>query len=171
MSKRFGRNQRRKMRQIVADLERAASLANRSAEAERRSVHELESRITDWAREVQRLALSDTAYAREFASRAVQDIYGPIFQFAPPERLAALMNEGPIDYQTASRVLDLTLFLVDVHRDKIRPGYIFEIQSRKTGRHVLAMDEQAMDCGLTDQRTIYWIAEQLAGGLARAQRN
>lgn len=62
MSKRFGRNQRRKMREHVAALTRGIESATMTIAEERRHSSELRARLNIWARDILQLMGRDSAF-------------------------------------------------------------------------------------------------------------
>lgn len=67
MSKRYGRNQKRRHRQMISDLTKSALVASQGAEHARRSLALLKSAVSDWDEEIRRLLGTDTAFRFETA--------------------------------------------------------------------------------------------------------
>lgn len=74
MSKRFGRNQRRKMRAEIAELREGLERMTMRYVDERRRANNLESNLTAWATDVTQLIGRDSAFNQQAQRIAVQDV-------------------------------------------------------------------------------------------------
>ncbi len=133
MAKRFGRNQRRHMREEIATKNELLSEAlNRSA-ARGREAAELRSRLETWARDVMRLMGDDSAFNERVKRMAVDDRYvdmgwhltNPIVDMPPISR-----DARPMPPMTVRTIITALIWRLHMSRDEFRPMIRIELENR-----------------------------------------
>lgn len=131
MAKRFGRNQRRHMREEIATKNELLSEAlNRSA-ARGREAAELRSRLERWAGDVMRLMGDDSAFNERVKRMSIDDGYAAGGQL----RLSPTYDLGPIGPRDApplmvQTVITALIWRLHMSRDEFRPMIRIELENR-----------------------------------------
>lgn len=122
MSKRFGRNQRRHMRdEIATSREMLSEAMNRSA-ARGREVAELKHRLTSWAGDIAQLLGPESAFNEQVMRREIRDMraLGGALRMLPPVRLSAPLlgpDEVP-QFAEVGSVIEAAIYLARVDGDE-----------------------------------------------------
>lgn len=157
MSKRFGRNQRRAMREVIArkdsaldgafeEIDRQRALTKRAWEKAKL----LEDRLSRWASRIHAIVGPGSAFALDPATQKVSDDYfemialgGRPHRIRPPRALSLvdLLESKPMPIDTAYMVVEAFALFAEHHEDALRHRQIVEIRSRD-GRLALTMDDR-----------------------------
>lgn len=157
MSKRFGRNQRRAMRQVIASKDAALDGAFEEIDRQRAltkrawdQTHRLEARLSRWASRIHAIVGPGSAFALDPATQEVSDDYfemialgGRPHRIRPPRSLslADLMHSSAMPVDTADMIVEAFAMLAERHDDRLRMRQIVEIRT-KDGRQALTMDDR-----------------------------
>lgn len=157
MSKRFGRNQRRAMRAIIAskdsaldgafeEIDRQRALTKRAWE----QTHRLEQQLSRWAMRIHALVGPGSAFALDPETQAVANDYfemiavgGRPHHIRPPRPLSIgdLLENRPMRVDTAEMIVEAFAFFASRHDDRLRMRQIVELRSRD-GQQALMMDDR-----------------------------
>lgn len=131
MAKRFGRNQRRHMREEIATKNELLSEAlNRSA-ARGREAAELRARLERWAADVMRLMGDDSAFNERAKRMSIDDSYAAYGEL----RLSPSYDLGPIGPRAAppmmvQTIITALIWRLHMSRDEFRPMIRIELENR-----------------------------------------
>ena len=157
MSRRFGRNQRRKMREEIAThamllRQSQASLASESEARlkEKRKRLELAGDLQEWARRIADLLGTDSAFARKLIEKGVDpSLFRAIVEMGNPMRgeiprpLLPFAPDDPIPVNMAAKLIDLFSIHASIDRDQIAFRRRFLIRGPQ-GARALMMDERTL---------------------------
>lgn len=137
MSKRFGRNQRRKMREEIAMKNEMLSEALGRSDAKAREVQELRNRLSLWAEDIAHLLGPESAFNERVMRREVRDIhaFSGVLQMLPPVRLltpARVPEEMP-QFASIGSVIEAAIYLARLGgspADKMRRELRIVLESR-----------------------------------------
>lgn len=171
MSKRFGRNQKRKLR---ADVERFRGAADRLADkvtAETRRYGELEGRVEDWSRAI----LSQLGPGHPFNERIMELVEKRLPElyerrrFSPPGREMTsyqTLERHTAHPRVAQAIIEAVAHLVEVGADRVTPTVRCIIRAPdKSAAYMI--DERALQDGRRDPRFVTWISREVARKLAQ----
>lgn len=163
MSKRFGRNQKRKMREQIAHLEKKAI----EGDWWRTESLSLESRLVNWARSMNSYLGSDHPLNERIHKITLQRVpyLEERLRFNKPLTLQKAMDINLSDFSTACEYIDTVLHVVNVHRDKVSHSVRVELLSPDQ-RSYFAIDESELKNGRRDPRFIHWMSEEIASRLS-----
>jgi hypothetical protein len=173
MSARFGRNQRRKMREAhAAELAMQAMLLRMSQAAladQSEAYHRekgkrvaLEQELTEWARRILLLLGEDSAFARHMA---VTKVHAPVMASAKAGRpmrlnqlppLASLVSSGPVPLRVALQTVEAFAVFAEARRDDLAYRVRFLIEGPDGARALMV-----------DQSTLYRLRDGSEAGLRR----
>lgn len=156
MSSRFGRNQRRKMREEIAkrdrEISRLEAVATEHYErmlAEKRKRIATEGDLQEWARRIADLLGTDSAFARELVEKGVDPgLFRSIVEMGNPMRgeiPRPLMpfSDEPIPVSMAAKLINLFSIHATIDRDQIAHRRRFLIRGPQ-GARALMMDERSI---------------------------
>lgn len=163
MAKRFGRNQRRHMREEIATKNELLSEAlNRSA-ARGREANELRGRLETWARDVMHLMGDDSAFNERVKRMAVDDRYADMGRL----QLSPIYDLGPIGPRDApplmvQTIITALIWRLHMSRDEFRPMIRIELENRfkEPVGYALAEDHR------WTERDIEYLSRRIATGMA-----
>jgi hypothetical protein len=133
MAKRFGRNQRRKMREHIEQQRRSFLEMHGELMRVRKHCAALDRRLNEWAGDVARLMGSDSAFNEQVRRMAVEDIngYGGVLQLMPQISLSAPVAHGGmpmmVTYETVIRAL---IWRLHMSRDEFSGVVRIELENR-----------------------------------------
>jgi hypothetical protein len=160
MSKRFGRNQKRRMREEMTRLQRQSY-------ADSVKAFNLQSRMVSWAKsmksyvgthhplneEVERIMLQRCPHLQER------------YRFMAPVKLSTLLDQSLNYLDVAQEYIQTVLHVVSIRRDEIRPSIIAELVSPDK-QCFYAIDEDFLNQGRKDSKFVHWLSDELAIKLA-----
>jgi hypothetical protein len=132
MAKRFGRNQRRKMRDEIASVQWELKSSRKSENETNARYVELSRRLTSWAEEVLRLMGQDSAFNEQVRRMAVEDVrsYGGVLRLAPPIRMPVFSpREKPIPLSSYT-VIEALIWRLHVSADEFSDMVRIELENR-----------------------------------------
>lgn len=170
MGKRFGRNQKRKMREEIQRKDNALDECFRLRDGLERNLRDLHFKMEGWARDIVHVFGRDTPFAAEYGRRAISYIprAGDRLQFSPPPRpmqlheLQAMTLEDAVT--VSRRVLEAFVTVLDVYPDKFEPRILVELDAGNVGRSYYAIDRTMLES--LPPRAVEGIAAEIAKGLA-----
>ncbi len=138
MAKRFGRNQRRHMREEIARLDRAHRYAVDRYEQAERDAGVLRSRLERWATDIRHLLGDESAFNETVRRIEVDNVrdYGGGLRLAPQSpTVAPVRTRGEMPfYGSVSTVIEAALYVANVSVD-IRERMSQQVRIRLTGRN------------------------------------
>lgn len=171
MSRRFGRNQRRAMRETIAEKDRQiavsnemfSEVSNRSA-ARKREADELRGRLETWARDVMRLMGDDSAFNERVKRMTVDERFagGGLLQLAPIVDLPPISRGVEPMPTTVQTVISALIWRLHMSRDEFRPMIRIELENRfkEPVGYALAEDHR------WTERDIEYLSRRIAGEMA-----
>lgn len=160
MSKRFGRNQRRQMREQIAGLAAYGREAFDKYERVSREARELRDRLERWAHDVVQLMGRDSAFNEQIARRGVEDVYamGGELRLSPARLLPVTRRPGAMPVAAVETVMRALIWRLNVSRDEFMPKVriILENRYREPVGYALEPDHRWTD------RDVAYLAEQIA---------
>lgn len=171
MSKRFGRNQKRKMREEIQRKDNALDECFRLQDGLEQNLRDLRYKMEMWARDIVHVFGRDTPFADEYGRRATSYTprAGDRLQFSPPPRpmqlreLQAMTLEDTVT--VSRRVIEAFVAVLDIYPDKFEPRILVELDAGQIGRSYYAIDRKMLES--LPPRAVEGIAVQIAEGLAR----
>lgn len=132
MAKRFGRNQRRKMREALAEKQDALENAVIGRVEERRRANELEARLSRWAKDVVQLMGRDSAFNEQVRRMQVSESTLQSGRFRFPTVNIARFSPHPMRMPVASvqTVLEALIWRLHLSREELRPMIRIELENR-----------------------------------------
>lgn len=150
MSARFGRNQRRKMREQVASLTASRDTHVRRTVEAQAETREIASRLHRWAEDIAQLMGPDSAFNEQVRLMGVEDVhsYGGRLRLAPVDLARFAPNCASVGIASVSTVIEALIWRLHLSRDEFRPmvrielvnryaqpvGYVLPIGHKWTGR-------------------------------------
>lgn len=164
MSKRFGRNQRRKMRAEIAELMESRERITMRFVDERRRNNELSAQLSSWAQDVVDLIGRDSAFNLQAQSIAVQDVgvFGDSINLDQGVRLARMGGVvKPGDVPTlipARQVIRALIWRLRLSTDGLGTQVRIQLENehREPVAYVLGVDQR------WTERDIRYIANDIA---------
>ena len=141
MAKRFGRNQRRKMREEIAAANEWADYWQHWAEQYRHNAVVLRGRLNRWADDVRSLMGADSAF-NEQISRVRSDPWGPTIRLNPQSHCVATMPFAPVEAIEAQRVIEALIYRLDVKRDNYSEMVRIELVNEREETIAYAVSER-----------------------------
>lgn len=176
MSSRYGRNQRRRHREEIAELRQIGHFVNDLAEARKNEISDLQRRMSAWAANIRRMLGPDHPFNEEVKKRVMESLnMRPMVQVYLPDRLSLadlIPTTGSIVARdVAATTLDLICHYLIVR--KFEPGgmprAIFRLVSGDGAESSYAIDHIALIEGRRDPRFMEWLAEELVRALNRPE--
>lgn len=138
MSKRFGRNQRRKMRAQLADIQDKFEKAVVTGCDERRRANELAGRLERWARDIQNLLGHESAFNEQVRRMEVESLrsFDGRLRLSPQRDIARFdpVSEISVAYQgSVSSIIEAAIYVANVSselRGHMREQVRILLQSR-----------------------------------------
>jgi hypothetical protein len=156
MSKRFGRNQKRKMREEMTRLKEEHRYSTIKA-------LNLESRMSLWARQMNSY-LGPSHPLNERIQTIVlsrNPVLSDRYRFMKPISFQEIMNQSLEDISIARDYIETVLHLVSVRKDDIGYSVIAELVSQDKQCYY-AIDESYLKNGRQDPRFVHWLSKELA---------
>ncbi len=164
MARRFGRNQRRQMREQIATAQRAHAYAtDRYREAEK-TANQLRDRLERWAEEIRHIMGDDSAFNEQLrVIRMRRENMHDTLRLSPIRALPGLSSKEPPVYDTVGDIINVA---------------IFRCMTGDLGRHIelkiVGPDGALVGYGLSKDlerrwspRTIRYVADMIALEMAR----
>jgi hypothetical protein len=130
MARRFGRNQRRQMREEIATKNELLSEAlNRSA-ARGREVDMLRGRLEQWAGEVVHLMGRDSAFNERVAKMTVNDRYMDRLRLRPIEFVPLGRGPDRMPVATVETIITALIWRLRMSRDEFQHMIRIELEAR-----------------------------------------
>ena len=131
MSKRFGRNQRRKLREEIATKNEMLSEALNRSRARKIEADELRSRLHTWAEDVAQLMGPDSAFNEQVRRMGVEDVhsFGGRLQLAPI-RLSPVAPTFAGQMTSVETVINALIWRLHLSRDEFRHLIRIELENR-----------------------------------------
>lgn len=160
MSKRFGRNQRRKMREALAERQDAFERAVIREIEERRRANELSSRLHRWAEDVAQLMGPDSAFNEQVRRMAVEDVrsFGGRLRLSPVDLMRIVPRSAPVPMTSVVTIIEALIWRLHLSRDEFRPMVRIELENRyaEPVGYALAEDHR------WTERDVRYLAERIA---------
>lgn len=169
MSKRFGRNQKRKMREELSNLEYLKNESEGLKNYYRDKFHDYELRLTSWAKRMNHLVGPEHPLNEEIHRIFLKrnpNIHER-FKFMKPTRLSLTdaLDKSLSDPYIASEFIQTVLHTVDLRRDTNTFRVIVQLLAPDKQCYY-AIDDQILYEGRTDPKFIYWLSESIAHKLS-----
>lgn len=159
MAKRFGRNQKRRMREEIAHLEKKVI----EGESWRNKSLSLEGRLVNWARSMNSYLGSEHPLNEQIHKIMLQRVpyLDERLRFSGRRSLQHAMDINLSDFTTTCEYINAVLHIVNVHRDKVPHSVRVELLSPDQ-RSYYAIDESWLKNGRKDPKFINWMSEEIA---------
>lgn len=168
MSKRYGRNQRRKHRETIALLREAIGKRELEAVKQKRRADQLEEELANWNDEIIHLLGNHTAFQRTIPMLKVRDLDDFRRMAAPPDMRAAmrvaLMADGPLmpESMTVEVLLMHKLFLTIEHDIGMLRNFVrLRIEDTRHNACYALSDDLLRSRGMSE-RDVEWMAVKIA---------
>ena len=163
MAKRFGRNQRRQMREQIADLDHKLAAQREATRRVANDAEALRHRLTDWAKEILHLMGSDSAFNEQL--RRVRNVGGmdPLM-LSPVHASTIAMRDQPPQWERVSDVITACLMRCRLKSDDLRGQIALEISDHMGQLAAYALPEARRRNW--SPRDIRYMAELIAQELA-----
>lgn len=163
MSKRYGRNQKRRHRERIAALEVSEQrLGDRAARSER-ALSTLRSEVADWDEEIRRLLGSYSAFQKDVPTFATDH---PIREMPAMERLQPYADYGAdIPFSMAmSQHIRMQRYITTIESDPIRWSKLIRfVEADRRGAHVAySMSDEMVMQAKFGPREMHYLAERIA---------
>lgn len=160
MSKRFGRNQRRHMRERIANLLAAQAEAHDHLRKARDEASELRSRLHRWAEDVAQLMGPDSAFNEQVRRMAVEDVrsFGGRLRLSPVDLMQIVPRSAPVPVTSVVTIIEALIWRLHLSRDEFRPMVRIELENRyaEPVGYALAEDHR------WTERDVRYLAERIA---------
>jgi ribosomal protein S10 len=161
MAKRFGRNQKRKMRSEIERLHRVDS----DRQKWMYKALNTESRLISWAKRMNSIIGPEhplNESVQRIMVQRVPNIYEK-YRFRESYRMniSDALTAAMISPEIALNYIKTVLHVIDVQRDKITPSVTVKLMAPDKQCYY-AIDEQELQEGRRDSRFVQWISDELA---------
>lgn len=171
MSKRFGRNQRRKLREEVANLTASRDLHVQRTVRAQAETRELALRLSTWAEDIAHMLGRESAFNEQVMRQQVRDVrsFGGALRMMPPVRLLAPTRgpEEPPQFASVENVIEAAIYLARIDgppADRMRRQLRIVLESRNGDVAYAMSDDRHRRWSPRDVR---YMAEMIALEMAR----
>lgn len=161
MAQRYGRNQRRKHRERIAELERAHQLDAALLNRQRQEIGQYQS----WANRINRVVPKYSILNKETVEERRLRDPGPEERVAEITRPSTIGIFDPIDPTTeAFQLLRMNIARVEARPEDYRRGLRYRLSVGGDGKNdvMYAIDDDLIRMKEYDEEFLYWTSEQIA---------
>ena len=160
MARRFGRNQRRHMREEIATKNEMLSEALNRSRERKLEADELRSRLHRWAEDVAQLMGPDSAFNEQVRRMAVEDVrsFGGRLRLNPVDLTRIVPRSAPVPMTSVETIISALIWRLHLSRDEFRPMIRVELENRYAEPVGYALAEEHR----WTERDVRYLAERIA---------
>ncbi len=164
MSRRFGRNQRRRLREEIASKNEMLSEALNGSAARGREAAELRSRLHLWAEDIAQLMGPDSAFNERVRRMAVEDAYalGDRLRIIPVDLMEIVPRSAQAPNASVETIIEALIWRLHISREEFRPMIRIEL----TNRHAEPVGYALAEDHRWTERDICQLAQRIAREMA-----